>query len=124
MLFRSVGQAAYFEFRVGPANQQFQLRLPAPGVLRRDGFKPEFLIPKPVFTSRVEILPGRWRVHAEIPFAVIQETGRVQPGTQWRYSFCRYDYTRGAKTPVLSASSPHRKLDYHRVEEWRVLTFA
>lgn len=123
IFLQPVGQEAYYEFHVGPANQKFQLRLPAPGVLRRDGFKSEFLLPKPVFTSRVEILPGRWRVHAEVPFAVVQETGTVKPGTQWRYSFCRYDYTRGAKAPVLSSSSPHRQLDYHRVHEWGMLTF-
>jgi hypothetical protein len=41
-----------------------------------------------------------------------------------RIRFSRYDYTRGMGEPVLSSTSPHRRLDFHRQHEWGTLDFA
>ncbi|MEI6083813.1 MAG: carbohydrate-binding family 9-like protein [Verrucomicrobiota bacterium] len=125
IFLRPTTQDAYSEIHIGPDNQKLQLRFPRAGIL---GTRPiqEFLISNPVIVSRVELLPAQnlWKVSAEIPFALVQEAGPVRPGTQWLFSFSRYDYTRGQVQPVLSSSSPHQKLNYHRQEEWGTLTFA
>jgi len=126
IFLRPLEQNSYFEFHVGPANQKLQLRFPAPGILTQTGLKPEYFITQPVITTEVRLLPEQqqWTVSAEIPFALVQEVGRVRAGTQWLFSFSRYDYTRGQAKPVLSSSSPHQQLSYHRIEEWGTLTFA
>ncbi|MCG3148078.1 MAG: hypothetical protein PCFJNLEI_01520 [Verrucomicrobiae bacterium] len=125
IFLRPVTQDAYFEFHIGPANQKLQLRFPHAGLLGTCPVE-NLLIHTPVITSQVEVLPAQqiWKVAVEIPFAVVQETGPVGPGTEWLFSFSRYDYTRGAAQPVLSSSSPHKELNYHRQQEWGTLIFA
>ena len=78
-----------------------------------------------MFQSRAEVLHADhlWRVVARVPFAVVMETESFQPGCRWKFSFSRYDYTRGRAKPVLSSTSPHLRLEFHRQEEWGTLTF-
>ena len=42
---------------------------------------------------------------------------------QWLFSFARYDYTRDENGPILSSSSPHAKLGFHRQQEWERIRF-
>jgi hypothetical protein len=126
IFLRATTQDAYYEFHISPTNQKFQLRLPAEGVVRRQPIEEsigKFLFDRRRIDSRVKILLRHWVVLAAIPLDVVQETGAVGPDTRWRFSFCRYDYTRGKAQPVLSSTSPHRQLDFHRQQEWGELTF-
>jgi hypothetical protein len=43
---------------------------------------------------------------------------------EWRFSFSRYDYTRGRVAPVISSTSPHAKADFHHQQEWGILRLA
>ena len=132
MFLRPGGQDAYYEIHVTPQNQKFQLRVPfenavfqvkpPPGAF----LPPDWMVRLTVVESRVSIRAERerWRVLAVIPFALVVERGGVAPGTPWRFSFSRYDYTRGAARPVLSSTSPHREVSFHRQREWGTLRFA
>lgn len=57
-----------------------------------------------------------WRASARVPL----DAG---PGDLVRVSFCRYDASRG-REPVLSSSSPHPVLAFHRPLEWTLCRIA
>ena len=116
----------YVEFQVSPDNQQLQLCYPnihAVASARRSGNLTEFLIWNDAFKSRTWITKSAWKVYAEIPAASVCGRNASLENTRWRFSFCRYDYTRGVKEPVISSTSPHAKPDFHRQGEWGWLTF-
>jgi hypothetical protein len=86
----------------------------------------EWMIRRPVIETRVRILAARerWQVLAIVPFSLVVQARPVTAGARWRFSFSRYDYTRGMGEPVLSSTSLHRRLDFHRQHEWGTLDFA
>ena len=115
MFLEADGALAYTELHVTPGNHHVQLRIPIP---RPEGLAPErMMVVDTLFESRVWIETGRWRALAEIPFA--STLGRPA-----RFSFSRYDYSRGRAEPVLSSTSPHAALDFHRRHEWGTLSFS
>jgi hypothetical protein len=126
------GQDRYFEIHVTPENQKLQLRFPRPGAIREKPKDPAadplapFLFEDPLIRSLtlVEAARARWSVLALVPLAFIHESGPVRPGTVWRFSFSRYDYTQGRPKPVISSTSPHAVADFHRTEDYGFLTFA
>ena len=125
-------QEKYFEIHVTPENQKLQLSFPRPGAIREKPATPvadplaKYKFGNPIICSRtlVEATRSRWSVLALLPLAIIQESGSVRPGHVWRFSFSRYDYTRGQPRPVISSTSPHPKPDFHRVEDYGFLKFA
>jgi len=125
IFLRPAGQSAYFEFHVGPAGQLFQLRIPsAEAFARQAGTEAgSWKIRKPVINvrTRVDRERGRWFVLAAIQREEIVEKGG-SPG-EWMFSFSRYDHTHGENCPVLSSTSPHAKLGFHRQQEWGCLRF-
>jgi hypothetical protein len=68
-------------------------------------------------------LPEYRDVAVEIPFAVVCEVFLPRAGDRGLFSFSRSDYTRGRKKPVLSSTSPHKVLNFHRQEEWGEMRF-
>jgi hypothetical protein len=130
VFLRPVGQDPYYEFHVSPRNQRFQLRIPSGDAFRAPKTEPG--IPRAWFVndwqiaSRVRLEPERqrWSVMAEIPAARVAEGRVLTAGDEWLFSFSRYDYTQGRATPVLSSTSPHTVLNYHRQQEWGHLLFA
>ena len=130
MFLRPENQDVYYEFHVSPGNQHFQLRIPSAAAFHglsrsRAGSIDPWYIKETVFQSRAQMLHAEhlWRVVARVPFAVVMETEPFQPGCRWKFSFSRYDYTHGRAKPVLSSTSPHTRLGFHRQEEWGTLTF-
>lgn len=130
MFLRPVGQDAYFEIHVSPLNQKFQLRIPSAEIFKAPklvpGIPPEWFIRDVEIESRVlvDLQCGCWRVLAMIPLNLVSENKRTAFGDEWCFSFCRYDYTRGGQAPVLSSTSPHKVINYHRQEEWGRIQFA
>jgi len=59
----------------------------------------------------------------EIPAASVLDRLCPLPGSQWHFSFCRYDYTRGRPEPVISSTSALAQPDFHRLAEWGNLKF-
>ncbi len=128
MFLRPVAQSAYFELHVTPENNVFQLRIPSAEVFATLKLNPAlsstWLLPAPIFDhwTRVDRAACWWEALARVPFAAIAESGGAPAGTSWLFSFSRYDYTRGVKTPVLGSTSPHSVCKFHRQEEWGSLT--
>lgn len=118
--------ASYVEFHVTPNNLRLQLRLPDTATLRRaqaENLFDHLLLPDGVFHSHAWTQPEnkKWFVYAEIPSASVCSADHQLAGTQWRFSFSRYDYIRGRQEPMISSSSPHAQPDFHRREEWGTL---
>lgn len=102
---------AYFEFHVTPENWTLECEIPLPHSNREQFCLIEYSILRS--WTKVDRARGQWDVLAAIPLEK-----NVVPNVQnWRFSFSRYDATRGYE-PILSSSSPHRVLDFHRIEEW------
>jgi hypothetical protein len=128
IFLRSSAGAAYMEFQVAPNNLRLQLRFraapepPAPPI--REPFEAS-LIQGGVFQSRtwVNADAREWCVLAEIPAASVGDGAAPLAGSTWRCSFGRYDYTRDRDRPVISSSSAHSELQFHRPHEWGVLRF-
>jgi hypothetical protein len=129
MFLRPEEQAAYCEFHVTPQNQKLQVRFPSSEALLEprtaDGIPSSWLIFDRQFDSQVHVntAANRWAVLAAIPFDMVADSGRAGAGSRWLFSFSRYDYTRNQPAPVLSSTSPHRELNYHRQQEWGTLLF-
>ena len=115
----------YLELHVSPFNQQMQLWVPRAKHSHEDGEWQTHFIDEPIFQSWTQVIRGEncWRVLAAVPFAELAGEESIQSGVEWLCSFSRYDYTTGQKRPILSSTSLHRKLDFHRQKEWRTMVF-
>lgn len=128
IFLRPDGQQAYVEFQVAPNNQRLQLRYASSAALeraRQSGDFSEALLSRPSFVSKVWVEDGlsRWNVLAEIPAAVVCGSRDSLAGQQWRFSFSRYDYTRGQPEPVISSTSPHGEANFHQQADWGTIRF-
>jgi hypothetical protein len=129
IFLRPPEQTSYFEFHVTPQNQKLQLKIPSPEAFRNwdreTGLPRTWLVSDRVIETRVRVHPqeGKWWVLAAIPFEMVAEVKHPKAGSQWLFSFSRYDYTRGQAAPVLSSTSPHQELGFHRQQEWGTLVF-
>jgi hypothetical protein len=127
IFLRPDGQTAYSEFQIAPNNLQLQLRYAGVETLaqaRRTNSIAAALVQKINFKSHAwtRLDAGCWHVLAEIPAETVLDVPGPLPGTAWHFSFCRYDYTRGPQ-PVISASAPLSRPDFHRQQEWGILRF-
>ena len=128
VFLQAPGTREYVEIQVTPENHRLHLRYP-PGGLQtiaegRADFPQFFMKPEEErrIQSAVEKKAHRWRVALIIPADIV--SGRpIRAGTSWRFSVARYDGDRLGTPPVLSASSPHRALNFHRRSEWGTLRF-
>jgi hypothetical protein len=128
MFLRASESRSYAEFHVTPNNHRLQLCYPndeAAEWARRTGKLEEFFVSGEAFYSMTWIEPeiSRWQVYAEIPAAAVGGTKALLENAKWMFSFGRYDHTRGAGEPVISSTSPHAKLDFHRQHEWDAMIF-
>jgi hypothetical protein len=128
IFLRPCDQESYVEIHVTPENQKLQLRIPSAKALTEPrampGIPQEWFNDKVVESRvRVNAVAQRWEVAVEIPFDLVCEVLLPREGDRWLFSFSRYDYTRGQEKPVLSSSSPHQVLNFHRQEEWGELRF-
>ena len=129
IFLRAKGRDAYVEFQVAPNNQRLQLRYANRTALdhaRATGDLAGALIEGDVFRSRtwIRMQHSRWNVFVEIPATSVCDSRDLLAGSRWHFSFSRYDHTRGLGEPVISSTSPHSEADFHRQQEWGVLTFS
>jgi hypothetical protein len=133
VFLRPLPQPAYYELHVNPNNQKLQLRFPSQDMVKRmreltpPGTDPHDLVKvrEEIFHSQVRIEAENqlWRVFVRIPWAnVVEEGSPFGPGSQFLLSLSRYDYSRGRSAPILSSTSPHQQRNFHRQEEWALLT--
>jgi len=65
-----------------------------------------------------------WTAEGRIPWAIFAKTGgRPQPGSQWRFALCRYDYGKDGTQPVLVSSAPLTAPNFHRYEDFGLIRF-
>jgi hypothetical protein len=108
----------YVELHVTPPNFRLQLHIESLG-------KPATQLDDGVFSSQVEIDAAnqRWTVYAEVPASLVSGRDHIRPGESWRFSFSRYDASRNGRPLVLSSTSPHQAVNFHRTHEWGKITF-
>lgn len=130
IFLRPHGQDAYFEFHINPNNQKFQLRIPSIEAFqanrsRKGNIPREWFLEERAIHSRVKVEPEQrqWRILADVRFDGVVERPSGHPEGAWLFSFSRYDYTPEARSPVLSSTSPHQKVNFHRQQEWGRLHF-
>ncbi len=120
------GAGFYTEMHVAPGNHRLHLRIGPDDyeAMKRKTLAPSGLMVRPPgFESRSAVTPAGWTAEARIPAAQIDPQGRITPESRWRASFCRYDAWSDGRPPVLSSTSPHEQLNFHRRHEWRPLCF-
>ncbi|MEX2606973.1 MAG: carbohydrate-binding family 9-like protein [Kiritimatiellia bacterium] len=128
IFLRPLGGTTYYELHVTPHHHIFQLRIPSSEAFyqqRNSGLNPDWAVLEPLFSSRVNIQAEKqqWQVLVRVEFAKLDHKTPPQPGTEWRISFSRYDYSQDRNFPVLSSTSHHTKIDFHRQEEWNRMIF-
>lgn len=111
MFIKSEAADDYYEFHVTPENQKLQLHFPNVEAFRAKLPWGTHCLEGERFFSRTEVEAGRWRVYAEVPLGLFH-------GGPWKFSFCRYDATRGEEFPVLSSTSRYTVRNFHRLEDW------
>ena len=120
---RPADQTAYFQMDIAPNNQRTQLQIPGVEALRRAQTANEFadlVQPGPGVHSAIWLMPAheKWFVYAAIPARLVCGRATLNAEKQWRFSFARYDYTRGQLEPVISSTSSHTQANFHRQHEW------
>ena len=126
MFLQASAEQPYVELHVTPNNLRLQLRFgepPSPGAAAAADPFEKALIRADVFTSRtwVDHHARQWCVFAEVPAAIVAGASALVADSHWRFSFSRYDYTKGREQPVISSSSPHTEPAFHRPHAWGVL---
>ncbi len=106
----------YVEVHVTPDNVKLHLRFADFGHAARIASIDEVAGDPAQISSSARRTAYGWEASARVPL-------RAGPGELVRVSFCRYDATRG-REPMLSSSSPHPVLRFHRPLEWTLCRIA
>jgi hypothetical protein len=120
----------YFEFQSNPKSVLFESAF-----LGRNRPVESFSTAKPLGMSAVALVQGTldkpgdadegWTVEGRIPWTAFGPTfARPEPGAEWSFALCRYDYHGPDKTPpVLMSSAPLTQPSFHRFEDYGKLRF-
>ncbi|MFO0191419.1 MAG: PQQ-dependent sugar dehydrogenase [Planctomycetia bacterium] len=123
-----VDKPAYYEFQVNALNTQFDCFMPRRGHTGRFRKLHDFGIESAVkLRGTLDIWTDTdegWSVEMRIPWSDFMPTGgRPEPGDEWRFALCRYDYDTNREQPQLSTSAPLSQMSFHRHEEYAPLKF-
>ena len=129
LFFRPSDSAlAYYEFQVNVRNTIFDCLIPRRGHVARFMKMHEFGIESAVvLRGTVDDWTDRdqgWSVELRIPWTSLAHTGgRPEPGDEWRFALCRYDYDVASESPELSTSAPLPVRSFHGHEHYEPLRF-
>jgi hypothetical protein len=135
----------YFEIHITPENQTLQLLWPSTGNRQVPGAPRLKLSSRFIKDSQVQSWTlreaGQWKVLVSVPVTMLF-SGGFDEAKKCRFSYCRYDVTRGAdkvsndiadredrdipnRTKVLSSTSAHKgpPINFHTQEDWREMIF-
>jgi len=122
IFLRDCAQEDYWELHVSPGGHRMQLHLPSAEAItrmrKREITLEDCLVAEPVFYPAARVVPGGWEVFAEV------KTNPFAAGHRLLVSVSRYDYRDADTRPVLSSTSAHKVLNYHRQEEWQEVRLA
>src|SRR6185503_4475896 len=120
----------YYEFQVNAANARLDMFLPSRGAggygrFKEDGkFQMETKVLLRGTLNKWEDKDEGWSVEGRIPWRDFMRTGgRPEPGEEWTFALCRYDYSIGLTEPALSTCAPLQKKDFHNYEAYAPLRF-
>lgn len=118
IFLQRAGRSDYVELHVTPANIRTQFHFERTGATRRE-------LCDGIFSSQVAVDRGNavWTVMAKIPAMVVSGNETLDANQVWRFSFSRYDASRDGRPPILSSTSPHQALSFHRTQEWGEMIF-
>lgn len=124
----AVEAPSYFEFHVTPANTRFDCFLPRRGHMprfRRDGeFRVESAVAVRGTLDSWRDTDQGWTVELRIPWVDLARAGgRPEPGDEWRFALCRYDYDVSREQPELSTCVRLTRFNFHRHEDYARLRF-
>lgn len=126
IFLRVEGRPDYTELHIAPGNIRLHLALPGPRGYRTPLGPPvpfeEMLVWPVGFESSTALRETGWSAHAVIPARVLGKEAFL-PGDRLHVSFCRYDATPG-RPPVLSSTTSHPVMDFHRLDEWTRIELA
>lgn len=117
----------YFELHMTPNGHRLQLHFPDQSVIGqiRDGAMAleEMMVDEPVFDFLTRKTAHGWEVLALVPTATLEAERESLAGCELAVSFSRYDYADAESEPILSSTTRHEELNFHRLHEWTVLEF-
>ncbi len=125
---RDLERNEYLELHIAPNGHRLQLRFPDDQAIGRLPKGPmtleDYMVDAPLFEFSTRTVPGGWDVWARIPVASLRSAQENTTGMSLLASFSRYDYADEKTPPVLSSTSAHTVLNYHRQQEWMRLDLA
>ena len=117
----------YVEFHISPNGLRLQLQFPSASTLQllsnKEKTLEDLMVDSPVFNFFNWVEDANWFICASIPSSLFLPQGTELKVRKWRVSFSRYDYSSPEGTPVLSSTSPHVELSFHRQQEWAHIEF-
>jgi hypothetical protein len=125
----STTRPEYYEFQANPREFVFECAFPARGRGPKDLTTAPRLGNKAVVGLNGTLdHPGDrdtgWTVEGRVPWSAFQPTGgKPNPGDEWRFALCRYDYGPKGTKPVLMSSAPLTQPSFHRHEDYGKLRF-
>jgi hypothetical protein len=112
----------YLELHVNPKGHKLHLRL-SPEIVKKmkSGVHvfDESQASVSEFDGWVKKGKGGWQVLARVPAAILPNGKPFRSGQKLDISFSRYDAGPKGTPEILSSTSPHKALNYHRRHEWR-----
>ncbi|MFI5456118.1 MAG: carbohydrate-binding family 9-like protein [Isosphaerales bacterium] len=120
---------AYFEFQANPRGLVFEMAFP-----KREQNAGDFTT-APLLGSKAAVAlkgtldqPGDrdegWTVEGRIPWSAFASSGdKPNPGDEWLFAVCRYDYGPEGTKPTLMSSAPLTRPSFHRYEDYGKLRF-
>lgn len=121
---------AYYEFEVNALNTVFDLYLPNRGVgnvrrfLKAHDFKLQTAVQLRGTLNQERDRDQGWTLEGLIPWRGFELTGGApRPNDQWRFTFCRYDYSVYLGDPELTAVAVFKQANFHRYEDYPWVRF-
>jgi len=125
----SASRPEYYEFQANPRGLVFEMFFPA-----RERKPGDFAAGAPLGSRAVVALNGTldqagdrdvgWSVEGRVPWSAFAPTGgKPNPGDEWRFALCRYDYGPKGTRPILTSSAPLTQPSFHRHEDYGKLRF-
>lgn len=121
VFWRDLSGEDYYELHTEPSNYHLQLHFPSAKTINllqtKESLLSDLFVTEPLLTSRTRKTSTGWQVLERIFWP------KGHPPDEALISFSRYDYTASLENPILSSTSPHEVVSYHRQEEWRKVRF-
>lgn len=126
IFIKDAARENYLELHITPNGHRLQLHFPDANAIYqiRDKEFPleQFYVRKSLFDYSVRAVPKGWEIFVRLPVTSLDSRMTDLQVSGLLASFSRYDYDDQGSKPVLSSTSAHTELNYHRQEDWRKLT--